>query len=103
MISIGSLAPLLTLWGMRCRPCPVLAQNRHTGMSAVCPLSGAKRTSATMQRLLASPAVDYMQSSGGHGLDCPGNVSLPKMGRCSSHKNSFSNVCVGMLVTDADT
>jgi hypothetical protein len=55
------------------------------------------------QRLLASPADDYMQSSGGHGLDCRGNVSLPKMGRGSSHKNSFSNVCVGMLVTDADT
>jgi len=56
-----------------------------------------------MPGLLASPAADYMQSSGGHGLDCPGNVSLPKMGRGSSHKNSFSNVYVGMLVTDADT
>jgi hypothetical protein len=55
------------------------------------------------QRLLASRATDYMQSSGGHGLDCPGNVSLPKMGGGSSHKNSFSNVCAGMLVTDADT
>jgi hypothetical protein len=56
-----------------------------------------------MPGLLGVSPADYMQSSGGHGLDCPGNVSLPKMGRGSSHKNSFSNVCVGMLVTDADT
>jgi hypothetical protein len=56
-----------------------------------------------MPGLLGVSPADYMQSSGGHGLDCPGNVSLPKMGGGSSHKNSFSNVCAGMLVTDADT
>jgi hypothetical protein len=82
---------------------PLLALS---GLSeTVCYLTafGGKADISHNQRLLASPGADYMQSSGGHGLDCPGNVSLPKMGRGSSHKNSFSNVCVGMLVTDADT